>query len=268
MSKPPAFQFYPEDWLSNIKLQLCPMDAQGLLINLMCLMHQSERYGYLLINGDRPTNKEMIDLLRMHHRSFYKALSILLKRGVIKEDEDGTLYCRRMVDDNRLREIRKAAGSRGGNPILVNQAVNQAVNQKPTPSSSSSTSTNNPPNPPARGERSHSKNWRRKNNTVPSTPPPPKPVYDIEAYRAACCKKLKKANESFREHVCEPLRDELNSWEWTIKPLFVVEVTKDKATLYHPVPATVEAIGKRIEEYTHRPVEFTNHIPDEYKTEV
>ena len=45
----------------------------------------------------------------------------------------------------RLREIRKASGKLGGNPILVGnldkQKVNQNSNQKPTPSSSTSSST-------------------------------------------------------------------------------------------------------------------------------
>jgi len=121
MSKPPAFQFYPEDWLSNIKLQLCPMSSHGLLINLMCLMHQSDRYGYLLINGSQPSHRTIRELLRMNHRTFTLNLSILVNNGVLKVDDDGTIYCHRMVKDQELREVRKAAGSRGGNPILVNQ---------------------------------------------------------------------------------------------------------------------------------------------------
>ncbi len=143
-NKAPSFQFYPEDWLSNVKLQLCSMTAQGLLINLMCLMHQSEKYGYLLINGSQTNHKQLIKLLRMHHKTFNKALSELISCGVLKEDENGVLYCKRMVDDNRLREIRREAGKLGGNPHLVKGKVKQKVkqddNQNPTPSSPPSSS--------------------------------------------------------------------------------------------------------------------------------
>jgi hypothetical protein len=65
--------------------------------------------------------------------------------------EDGTIYSRRMVKDERLRNARAEAGKLGGNPNLVNHLVNLQVNhvdnypskQKPTPSSSSSSSSSN-----------------------------------------------------------------------------------------------------------------------------
>ena len=55
---------------------------------------------------------------------------------------------RRMVNDEKIRDIRKNAGKKGGNPNLLNQKVKPEVNQNPTtrvkqnptPSSSSSTS--------------------------------------------------------------------------------------------------------------------------------
>jgi len=118
MGKSPAFQFYPEDWLSNIKLQLCSITAHGLLINLMCYMHQSERYGFLLINGSRPDHKTIMNLLRMHHKTFMHSLSELLSCGVLKEDENGVLYCKRMVEDNEKREQRCISGAKGGSPKL------------------------------------------------------------------------------------------------------------------------------------------------------
>lgn len=140
-NKAPSFQFFPEDWLSNLKLQLCSMTSQGLLINLMCLMHQSQKYGYLLINGLQINHKQLTKLLRMNYKTFNMALNELILCGVLKQDESGILYCKRMVDDYRLREIRREAGKLGGNPNLVNQKDNQSNNQNSTPSSSSSSTT-------------------------------------------------------------------------------------------------------------------------------
>jgi len=149
MSTAPAFQFYPGDWLNDIKLQACSLAAQGLLINLMCLMHQSEKYGFLLINGSRPDDKLLIKLLKTHHRTFKALILELLFFGVIKQDEDGVLYCKRMVKDQEIRDIRRECGKLGGNPKLEKGKPNpyyldkQKDNQKITPSSSSSSSSSN-----------------------------------------------------------------------------------------------------------------------------
>jgi hypothetical protein len=145
MDKTPAFQFYPADWLNDIKLQSCSLEAQGLLINLMCLMHQSEKYGYLLINEVIPPDKEVARLLRLHHKTYHTKLIELLNKGVLYQEESGVIFCKRMVKDEQIRQIRREAGKLGGSPLLK-QAVKQNIEQKPTPSSSSSSSSSSPSN--------------------------------------------------------------------------------------------------------------------------
>jgi hypothetical protein len=139
MAKLPAFQFYPADWLNDIKLQTCSLEAQGLLINLMCIMHQSDKYGYLLINGSIPTAKDVSHLLRLHHKTYDKTLKELFLKGVLSTNGNGEIFCKRMVKDEHIRQVRREAGKLGGSPLL-NQKVKQEVNQKQTPSSSSSSS--------------------------------------------------------------------------------------------------------------------------------
>ena len=137
MVKRPSFQFYPADWLNDIKLQSCSLSSQGLLMNLICLMHQSEKYGYLMINGSIPPNKEVSRLLRLHHKTYDKSLIELITYGVLSEDGSGTLFCPRMVKDEYIREVRREAGSKGGSPLLKQQDK-QRTKQKQTPSSSPS----------------------------------------------------------------------------------------------------------------------------------
>lgn len=139
MSKSPAFQFYPADWLNDIKLQSCSLQAQGLLVNLMCLMHQSSKYGYLLINGFIPPKKTISSLLRLHHKTYDRTVKELFLYGVLKEDENGAIYCERMVKDEQIRDIRRKAGKLGGSPLLK-QKDKQDIKQKQTPSSSPSSS--------------------------------------------------------------------------------------------------------------------------------
>ena len=117
----PSFPFYPADWLNDIKLQSCSLGAQGLLINLMCLMHQSKRFGYLLINDHNPSDKEVIKLLRIHHRTYQQRLRELLLYGVLKKDEKDIIFCNRMVKDEELRLLRQKIGKTGGNPALINK---------------------------------------------------------------------------------------------------------------------------------------------------
>ncbi len=140
MTRLPAFQFYPADWLNDIKLQSCSLAAQGLLMNLMCLMHQSEEYGYLLLNGSLPPMKDVTRLLRLHYKTYQAGLKELLSRGVLKADKRGVIFCDRMVKDEHIREVRREAGKLGGNPLLKQQDK-QNSKQKTTPSSSSSSSS-------------------------------------------------------------------------------------------------------------------------------
>ena len=137
MAKLPAFQFYPADWLNDIKLQSCSLAAQGLLLNLMCLMHQSETYGKLLINGSKPQGKEVAHLLRLHHKTYHTRLIELILKGVLYEDENKVVCCKRMIKDEYIRQVRRESGKLGGSPLLK-QKVKYRVKQKSTPSSSSS----------------------------------------------------------------------------------------------------------------------------------
>jgi hypothetical protein len=45
--KRPAFQFYPGDWLRDMALRSCSMEARGLWIEMLCLMHDAVPYGHL-----------------------------------------------------------------------------------------------------------------------------------------------------------------------------------------------------------------------------
>lgn len=138
MNKAPSFQFYPADWLKDVELQSCSLGAQGLMINLMCLMHQSREYGYLLVNGRRPRPATAARLLRCSPKQYSRYLRELMDNGVLKTDTKGTVFCPRMVRDENLREHRRQAGKLGGNPQLLNQVVKQ---EGGPPSSSSATAS-------------------------------------------------------------------------------------------------------------------------------
>ena len=147
--KRPAFQFYPGDWLRDTALRTCSIGARGLWIDIICFMHEGNPYGHLKVNQKviLPTNLAVMCGATLGDIDGW--LFELSSAGVFEKTEDGTIYSRRMIRDEAIREARAAGGKLGGNPMLkdapkVNHEVNleteTKVNRNPTPSSSSSSS--------------------------------------------------------------------------------------------------------------------------------
>lgn len=144
MNKLPAFQFYPSDWRSDNGVQSLSYFERGVWFEILCLMHESEQRGKLLLNGKPMPDDALARLLGLDKQILTKTLTTLLDYGVASRDTDGTLINRRMIRDEILRQIRTEAGKKGGNPNLVNQnstKTKNEVNQNSTPSSSSSSSS-------------------------------------------------------------------------------------------------------------------------------
>lgn len=139
--KRPAFQFYPADWRKDPALSSCSLAARGLWIELMCIAHESDRYGYLSVNGRPMGSAQLARMVGESPAILAKLMAELEDAAVFSREADGTIYSRRMVKDERIREVRAAAGKKGGNPNLLGDLVNQNGKQNPTPSSSSSSSS-------------------------------------------------------------------------------------------------------------------------------
>jgi hypothetical protein len=138
----PAFQFYPADWRKDPGVQSLDYETRGIWWEIICLLHESDQRGVLLLNGNPMPEEALCRLLGLDNQKLTTAITTLLTYGVAKRREsDGALYSKRMVSDEKLRQIRKEAGSKGGNPLLLNQKATSKVKQKPTPSSSSSSSS-------------------------------------------------------------------------------------------------------------------------------
>jgi hypothetical protein len=138
--KRPAFQFYPADWRKDPALSTCSLAARGLWVEMLCIAHESETYGVLSIAGNPMTVQQIARGVGESPATVAKLISELEASKVFSRDEKGRIYSRRMVRDERLRNIRAEAGRLGGNPDLLGKKVKQNDKQKLTPSSSSSTS--------------------------------------------------------------------------------------------------------------------------------
>jgi hypothetical protein len=145
----PYFNFYPADWLTDTSLRLCSPETRGVWIDLLCHMSVSSERGFLLINGHVLDTKGIQKLSGISPKKFKKVFEELFSFGIIKQDEKGRFYSKRMVNDERLRQVRREVGKKGGNPNLkkkvnhdveglVENLLNQTDNQNSTLSKSKS----------------------------------------------------------------------------------------------------------------------------------
>ncbi len=144
MGKLPAFQFYPGDWRKDVGVQSLSFHDRGVWWEMLCLMHESERRGVLVLNGHPISDDCLGRLLGLDKQILNTTLTTLLTSGVASRDEEtGAIYSRRMVRDENLRKVRTMAGSKGGNPVLLNQNSTTKDKQIPTPSFALSSSEEN-----------------------------------------------------------------------------------------------------------------------------
>lgn len=113
--KLPAMPFYPGDWMKDPELRSVSSAARGLWIDMLCLMWESRRRGYLEIGSGRIVTTEM--LARMTGNSLDETTAMIQElddSGVFSRLDHGVIYSRRMVKDERIRSARSDAGKKGG----------------------------------------------------------------------------------------------------------------------------------------------------------
>lgn len=96
--------FYPGDWMKDPELRSVSSGARGLWIDMLSLMHESARRGYLQFNNGKAVTAE--SLARMTGNStddVSRWLQELEYSGVLSRTDDGTIYSRRQVRDEKER---------------------------------------------------------------------------------------------------------------------------------------------------------------------
>lgn len=137
-------QFYPADWRKDLAVQALDYFERGVWFEILCLMHESSERGVLLLNGNPMPEDVLARLLGLDKQILTTSLTKLLTYGVAKRrPSDLAIFNKRMVDDEKLCQVRREAGKLGGNPTLLKQKPTTRLKQNPTPSSSSSSSFSN-----------------------------------------------------------------------------------------------------------------------------
>lgn len=139
MSKAPAFQFYPSDWQRD--MDDYPLEIEGAWIRICCRLYWSG-------GTATKTLEEWSRILREKKRKTQQIFDFFVEKNIcdlVNQNGSIMITSRRITRDEYIRNIRKEAGSKGGNPHLKSDKnsrnlVNQNDEQNPTPSSSSSSS--------------------------------------------------------------------------------------------------------------------------------
>lgn len=127
-----SFIFTPVDWINDTRLRMCAPETRGLWIDILCLMAMSECKGFLMIKSEILSETDIQKALNIDKNVFDFCFAELVRFDIIKKDEMGRYFCKRMVDSEQLSQKRRQAGSLGGNPklkVLDNHLVNQKVKQ-------------------------------------------------------------------------------------------------------------------------------------------
>jgi len=110
----PAMMFYIGDWQKAPEIRALSLAARGLWIEMLCLMWESEERGVLLLHGKPISTEVLARQVGFPVDVIEPLLSELEEYGVFsRREEDGAIYCRRMVEEGKLIEKRRVAGLKG-----------------------------------------------------------------------------------------------------------------------------------------------------------
>lgn len=175
--KLPALQFYPGDWRKDVGVQSLDFFDRGVWFEVMCLMHESEDRGRLILNGRPMPDHAIARVLGLSVDRWLEVRTRLVDFGVASEDENGVLVNRRMVRDEEVRRQRAKAGQKGGKRKKARKSeANPKQNPKQTEPDNVATDSDlggvPPSKPEAKAKQTLPPSVSSSTSTSVSTPPP------------------------------------------------------------------------------------------------
>jgi DNA-binding Lrp family transcriptional regulator len=139
MGKSPSFMFYPGDWLRN-DISGCSLEAQGLWLRMMMIMHDAQIYGQLVLNNEEMPAEFVAKKIGISPKKYLNLLKELEFAGVINRKENGVIYSGRMERDEAIRQQNRARQEkhRAESNVDNNANVTHDVTRNVTPLSRSS----------------------------------------------------------------------------------------------------------------------------------
>lgn len=127
----PWLKFYPSDWRADPALRMCSLAARGLWMEMLCLMHEAEPRGSLLVNGKTISEKQLASLVGCPSRETVALISELEEAGVFSRAPDGTIFSRRIRRDAEKAAQDRESGMKGGAPNVRRGSIPKADRVRP-----------------------------------------------------------------------------------------------------------------------------------------
>jgi hypothetical protein len=110
MSAPhPWIKFYPRDWRGDQALRVVSLPARGLWIEMLCIMHEANPYGHLLVGGEPVSGAVLARLVGSTVEEVQALLVELRAAGVFRQTRGGVIYSKRLTDDHKKHLAGKVA---------------------------------------------------------------------------------------------------------------------------------------------------------------
>lgn len=104
----PWFKFYPADWRAEASLRAVSLAARALWMEMLCLMHEAEPRGHLLLNGRPMTDAQLAALSGVPVNTAQELLGELEAAGTFSRTRAGVIYSRRMRKDTSVSAKQRA----------------------------------------------------------------------------------------------------------------------------------------------------------------
>lgn len=132
--KNPWMKFYPQDWRGDQTLRICSLEARGLWIEMVCIMHEADPYGHLVINGHPVTDAQLGALTGTDLSTISRLKTELETAGVYSKTGKGTIYSRRMNRDHKkMKDGEKNAKKRWKGEKTDDSQDNENIDEKSAP---------------------------------------------------------------------------------------------------------------------------------------
>jgi len=97
-------QWYTGDWLKDPGVRSVSLAARGLWIDMLSLMFECDRKGYLSLSGKPMSADHLARMVGASTDEVSRLLTELETSGVFSRTDDGMIFNRRMVRDEESRE--------------------------------------------------------------------------------------------------------------------------------------------------------------------
>lgn len=120
--------FEPDAFIDEPRLKTCSIEAFGVWMVMLCVMHSGQPYGYLTTPEGVPVDAAAIAAIMNRGRQPVHAIPVhrvevavaeLIHAGVPSVNDIGVIFNRRMVRDAARRATNAENGKKGGNRALI-----------------------------------------------------------------------------------------------------------------------------------------------------